>query len=330
MSTMSTSRPLVLDYALNFYKRFSKIVIALLLVLVLNIVGEIVVDNFFSLPQVLLTIRLSSFIALLGLCQMLVMIVGGSGLDLSVGYTATLTAVLTASIMDGQNANLLPAILVALLVGIIVGSLNGIFTAYVKLPPLVVTMAMANIVQGYINVYTAGANITGRPSPVLQTLAAKYTGYFPNILFVLFIVLVLVMIMQSKTKIGSILLGTGSNEKTAYLSGINVKRVRFSVFLASGIIASLVGLLLLGNMGIAFKDMGSNYVMPSIAAAVVGGVALSGGKGSYVGVMVGALFLQTLTNLLVALGWGDAGKWTGFGVVLFVLLILYVGNRRKR
>jgi ribose transport system permease protein len=83
-------------------------------------------------------------------------------------------------------------------------------------------------------------------------------------------------------------------------------------------------------MGLAFKDMGSNYVMPSIAAAVVGGVAMSGGEGNYVGVILGAVFLQTLTNLLVAAGWGDAGKWLGFGIVLFTLLIVYVSDRRVR
>jgi ribose transport system permease protein len=82
-------------------------------------------------------------------------------------------------------------------------------------------------------------------------------------------------------------------------------------------------------MGIAFKDMGSNYIMPSIAAVVVGGVSLMGGAGNYIGVILGAVFLQTLTNLLVALGWGDAGKWLGFGILLFILLIVYVRNRRS-
>ena len=94
----------------------------------------------------------------------------------------------------------------------------------------------------------------------------------------------------------------------------------------SGVLASLIGLLLIGNMGIAFKDMGSNYVMPSIAAAVVGGVSLSGGDGNYL-CYFGAIF-ATLTNLLIAMGWGDAGKWLGFGIVLFALLIVYVSNRR--
>jgi len=83
-------------------------------------------------------------------------------------------------------------------------------------------------------------------------------------------------------------------------------------------------------MGIAFKDMGSNYVLPSIAAVVIGGVSLSGGDGNYIGVILGAIFLQTLSNFLIALGWGDAGKWLGYGALLFVLLILYVGKRRRR
>jgi ribose transport system permease protein len=308
----------------KFYDRQKRLIVALLLIILLFVVGEIFLPSFLSVGQILLTIKLASFIALFGLCQMSVIASGGSGLDLSVGYMATITAVFTAAIMDGQNGNLWLAVLVALGLGIAVGA------AYVKLPPLVVTLAMANILQGVINVYTAGRNITGRPSPVLQIIAAKSTGTFPNILFVLLIVTPIVMILLTKTKLGLMLFGSGANETAAYLSGVDVKRVRFAAFVISGTLASLIGLLLLGNMGIAFKDMGSNYVMPSIAAAVVGGVSLTGGDGNYIGVILGAIFLQTLTNLLVAMGWGDAGKWVGFGVVLFILLIVYVSNRRSR
>jgi ribose transport system permease protein len=307
-----------------------KLVIAFLLIVFLFVLGQVTVSNFLSFAQVLLTIKLASFIALFGLCQMIVMAGGGDGLDLSVGYTATLTAVLTASIMNGQNGNLWIAILVALAIGLLVGAANGFLSAYVKLPPLIVTMSMALIVQGGINVYTAGANITGKPSPILQVLAAQSTGVFPNILLVLLVVTPIVMIVLSRTRWGLALFGAGTNETAAFLGGVRVKRVRFASFVLSGLIASLIGLLLLGNMGLAFKDMGSNYVMPSIAAAVVGGVAMSGGEGNYVGVILGAVFLQTLTNLLVAAGWGDAGKWLGFGIVLFTLLIVYVSDRRVR
>jgi ribose transport system permease protein len=307
-----------------------KLIIAFLLIVFLFVLGQVTVSNFLSLGQILLTIKLASFIALFGLCQMIVMAGGGDGLDLSVGFTATLTAVLTASIMNGQNANLWIAILVALAIGLLVGAANGFLAAYVKLPPLIVTMSMSLIVQGWINVHTAGASITGKPSPILQTIAAKSTGMFPNIVFVLLIVAPVVMIILSRTRWGLALYGTGTNATAAFLGGVRVKRVRFASFVISGLLASVIGLLLLGNMGMAFKDMGSNYVMPSIAAAVVGGVSMSGGEGNYFGVILGAIFLQTLTNLLVAIGWGDAGKWLGFGIVLFALLIVYVSDRRVR
>ena len=148
--------------------------------------------------------------------------------------------------------------------------------------------------------------------------------------FLLIIVAVIVMVLLYKTTWGLKLFGVGSNEIAAYLSGVDVKVVRWVAFVVSGVVASLIGLLLIGNLGLAFKDMGSNYVMPSIAATVVGGVALEGGNGNYVGVILGAIFLQTLTNLLVALGWGDAGKWVGYGLVLFIMLIAYVRNQRSR
>ncbi len=315
---------------MEIMKNNKKTIVAFLLIIFLFILGEIIVSDFLSVGQILLTIKLSSFIALFALCQMIVIAAGGAGLDLSVGFTATLTAILTATIMDGKNENLLTAILVALVIGAVVGFLNGALVAYVKLPPLVVTMAMASIIQGFINVYTAGANITGKPSPILQSLAAQSTGIFPNILFVLIVVAVIVMILLYKTRWGLKLFGVGTNERTAYLSGVNVKTVRLAAFIISGAVAGLIGLLLIGNMGTAFKDMGSSYVMPSIAAVVVGGVSLVGGEGNYFRVILGSIFLQTLTNLLVALGWGDAGKWLGFGIVLFALLIAYVSDRRKR
>lgn len=307
-----------------------KLIIAFLLIVGLFVLGELAIGHFLSFSQLLLTIKLASYIALFGLCQMIVIAAGGDGLDLSVGYMATMTAVFTASVMDGKNENLWLAILIALGIGMLVGLANGFLSAYMKLPPLVVTLAMANILQGIINAYTAGADITGKPSPILQIIAAKSTWIFPNVVFVLIIVAVITMIVYYKTSWGLKVFGVGANETAAFLSGVDVKRVRLISFVGASTLASLIGLLLIGNLGIAFKDMGSNYVMPSIAAAVVGGVSLTGGDGNYIGVILGAIFLQTLTNLLVALGWGDAGKWLGFGLVLFVLLIVYVRNRRSR
>ena len=314
----------------NFFQHYKKLWIVVILIAVLFVGGEIAVGNFLSLGQVLLTIRMATMIALFALCQMMVMSAGGDGLDLSVGWNATLTAVMTASIMDGSDANLFLAVIVAVVLGALVGVANGLLSAYMKLPPLIVTLAMGTIIQGIINVYTAGANITGRPSPILATLAAGTTGVFPNIVFFLIIVVAVTMVIMNKTSVGRRIFGVGANERAAYLSGINVRATRLKAFIFSGIWAGVIGLVLLGNMGIAFKDMGSNYVMPSIAAAVVGGVSMGGGEGNYFGVVLGSIFLQALTNLLVAFGWGDAGKWLGFGIVLFAMLLFYAREKRSK
>lgn len=313
-----------------FENKYKKLIIAFLLIVLLFVLGQVLVGNFIQADQILFTVKLASFIALFGLCQMVVIIGGNSALDLSVGYAATTSVVFTASIMDGKDENLWIAILVAVGIGFMIGLLNGTLSAYLKLPAFVVTLATANILQGVVNLYSAGRSITGKPSPILTEIAAKSTGSFPNIIILLIIVAVAVTIILKKTRLGLMLFGVGANEKSAYLSGANVKMIRLISFIVSGVVACLIGLLLVGNMGIAMKDMGSSYVMPSIAAVVVGGVSLAGGEGDFLGVILGAIFLQTLTNLLVALGWGDAGKWTGFGVVLFVLLIVYVSNRRRR
>lgn len=314
----------------TFYVRYQKIIIACLLVLFLFSVGEIVLGNFFKVAQLLNTFKFASYIALFGLCQMIVISAGGSGLDLSVGYAATITSILTASVMDGYNENLWLAILIAIAIGFVIGLLNGVLVSYARLPALVVTMAMANIIKGVVDVYTAGSDITGKPSPVLETIASGKTGNFPNIVFLLIVVAIIVMIVLYKTKIGIKLFGVGANETTAYLSGTNVKRVRCSAFIMSSIIASLMGLIVLGDLGLAFKDMASKYVMPSIVAVVVGGVSLGGGEGNFIGVIAGAVFLQSLTNLLIGLQLGDAAKWLAYGLVLFVLLIAYVRNKRSR
>lgn len=311
-------------------KSQKKTVAVLLLILVLSVVGEIIIGNFISLNQALMTVKFASFTALFALCQMIVVSGGGNALDLSIGYIATLSAILGVAVMDGSNGGLFLAILIALGVGLFFGLMNGLLISFFRLSPLVVTMSMASVIQGIINVYGSGMSIGGKPSPVLQTVAAHSTGSFPNIIFLLIAVIVIVYILMHRTKLGPVLFGVGENPSTAHLSGANVRKTRCMVFVISGAIAGLIGLILAGNMNMAYKDMASSYIMPSYAAVVVGGVSLAGGEGNYLRVVLGAVFLQVLTNLFLLFGGGDAVKWMGYGIVLYILLLVYAGNRRKK
>lgn len=319
-----------------FYKKHVKVINSLLMCIAILVLGDLILGirsgtfgSFLSVSQIFITIRLAAFTAVFALCQQCVISAGG-GLDLSVGYVATLAGIWGGHLMNESNVGLLPAIAVAILLGGAVGLLNGLLTSYIRLPSLVVTMAVGNIVQGIINAFTAKVPIEGYASPLLSQMCAKFTGPIPNIAFFIVIVIVVVSVIYSKTKIGIKVLGVGSNETAAHLCGVNVKRVRCIAFVVSGVVAALGGLLLLGYLGHASKDMGSNYVMPSIVAVVVGGISIDGGESNFVSVFFAVIFLQSMTNLFIALGWGDAGKWLGYGLILVIMLTAYIRNKRVR
>ncbi|WP_066646714.1 ABC transporter permease [Christensenella timonensis] len=314
----------------RFAKSQKKALMVIGLILLLSVIGELFVGNFISWNQALMTVKFAAFTALFGLCQMVVVSGGGNALDLSIGYIATLSAIFGVAVMNGSNGGLVLAILIALGIGLFFGTLNGLLISYFNLSPLVVTMSMSCVLQGIINVYASGMSISGTPSPVLQTLAAQSTATIPNIIFLLVVVVLVVYFIMKHTKYGPVLFGVGENPKTAYLSGANVKFTRCIVFTISGAIAGLIGLILAGNMGMAYKDMASSYLMPSYAAVVVGGISLKGGEGNYLRVVLGAVFLQVLTNLFILFGGGDAVKWMGYGVVLYILLLVYASERRKK
>lgn len=313
--------------AKKFIKANSKIELCIILIIALFIVGNILTGGHFASP--LATLKFAFFIAAFGLGQMLIIAAGGY-IDLSVGYTATLVTCLTCSIIMGENGNFWKALIVALIIGIIVGLVNGFFSVYAKLPSLVVTMAVQQILQGVVDFYSARNPLSGTPNPALQIAIAKNTAGIPNNLFILIIVAVVVMILMYKTKIGYKLTACGSNATAAHLSGVRVNAVRMGAFVACSIIAAVMGLVLFGNMGQAFKDMGSTYVMPCIAAVVIGGLNINGGNKNFIGVILGAVILQALTNLFVALGLGDAGKYLGSGIILLIMLIVYVREKNSR
>ena len=309
-----------------------KLIVVLALLAILSVIGEIVLGGgFISWPQILSTMRFASYTALFALCQMVVVSGGGSSLDLSVGYIATISAIFGVAIMQGQGGwSFVLAVLAAVGVGAAFGAVNGVLIAYFDLSPLVVTMSMSSIIQGIINVYAAGSSISGKPSQILRTLTVKATLGIPNIVLMMVALILLVTLLLRHFRKGQVLLGLGENARAAYLSGANVKRYRLTTFVVSGLVAGLIGLILAGNMDMAFKDMGSSYVMPSYAAVVVGCVSLVGGEASYLRVALGAVFLQTLSNLFIQLGGGDAVKWLGYGLILYVLLLVYAGDQRKK
>lgn len=310
--------------------RLSPPVIALLLAVLLFFLGGLLQPGFVNLDQAINIVRLAAFLGIIAAGQTLVILSGGEGIDLSVGAVVTLSAILVFRIVNGENAMLVPALAVALGVGALVGLANGIGVTALGIPPLVMTLGMTGIVEGTILVVTEG-QLIGRAAPLLgQLVSQPLLGPLPGIIFIWLLLGALMWVLLERTSYGKELFAVGVNRETARLSGVRVPLTVVATYTLSGLLSALGGVLLLGFTQNVFLNLGRPYLFPSVAAVVVGGTVLAGGKGSYWGTMAGALVLTLLTSLLTASQLPEAVRQMVLGVTLLVLLSVYGRQRALR
>lgn len=314
---------------MNQIKTFfsSKTVMAFCIAIGLYLVGGIISPGFLKFSHLTNVLSLSAYLGIISLGQMLVITSGNEGIDLSVGSIISLTVCMAAQIMMGENANMLLASLVVIGVGFGLGCVSGAGISFFGMPPLVMTLAMGSVIQGLTLLYTGGQP-KGGAADLLKNLSAGRSADIPHIVIVWVVIAAAAIILLSKTKWARLLYGIGENDLTARLSGARTSVIRMVVYGLSGAIAAVAGLFLLGYTGTAYLDIGSRYVMPSVAAVVIGGVSMAGGKGKYAGVIAGAIVLTTLSSILVTLNTGEGGRQIVYGMVLLILLGMYA--RRKK
>ncbi|MFS8534121.1 MAG: ABC transporter permease [Limnochordales bacterium] len=306
------------------------VLVAFIIAVLLFVVGELVSPGFAAYSQIINVLRVSSFLGIIAAGQTLVILSGGEGVDLSVGAIVTFGAIIASRVIDGQDAMVLWGLAQALAAGLALGAINGILIAYLKVPPLIMTLGMASVVKGLMLVYTKGQP-SGRAAPIMVRLVSQETVFgIPGILWVwLALMLVLTFILR-QTTFGRSLYAIGANRQAAYLSGIPVKRMVVAVYSLSGLLSALGGFFFLGYTQSVFLNLGDRYVLPSVAAVVVGGTSLAGGAGGYVGTVVGSIVLTVLQSVLVTLRMEEAGRQIVYGVVLLALLAAYGRQYRLR
>lgn len=310
--------------------KLSPPVIALLLAVVLFFLGGFIQPGFVNSNQAINIVRLAAFLGIISAGQTLVILSGGEGIDLSIGAVVTLAAILTFRINDGQNDLVPAAMAVALLAGTFIGLLNGIGVAYLKVPPLVMTLGMAGVVQGLILAITQGEMI-GDTAPVMgRYISSPLIAGIPGVIFIWFILAGLLWLLLERSTYGKQLYGIGVNRTTARLSGVRVPIMVIITYTLSGLLAAFGGFMLLGFTQTVFMNLGGPYLFPSVAAVVVGGTALSGGKGNYWGTMAGALVLTLITSLLTAMQLPEAFRQMTLGAILLVLISVYGRQRGLR
>jgi ribose transport system permease protein len=264
---------------------------------------------------------LSSFLAILALGQGSVIISGG--LDLSAPAVITFAGVMMCEWAGaGMGVWSVPAILV---LGAAIGAANGVGVGIVGIHPLIMTLAANGILEGLTQVLTEGTPHGTPPSVISWLMTGRVLGVTP-VVWLLPAFAIGAHVLLSRTTFGRRLYLTGASPTVAFFSGVSVTGVTIGVYALSGFCASLVGVLLAGFSGQAFLDMGRPYLLPSIAVAVIGGVAMTGGRGVYPGMLGAALLLTALSTVLQAMLMPLAIRNVIFGLVI---LLAVLGLREK-
>ncbi|TPE51071.1 ABC transporter permease [Amaricoccus solimangrovi] len=283
-------------------------------------------NEFFLTPRNLLNVgRQGSVVAIVALGQALVII--SRGLDLSVGSVIGLSAVISAWVARATGGQEL-ALLAGLGTGALVGAVNGGLFTRLNINPFIATLGTLSIARGIALLITGGIPIS-YSGGVAGFLGAERIYTVPVSLILMLVLAVLFHVFASRTRIGRNIYAVGDNPTAARLAGIDVEGTRMLVFILCGMLAGLGGIILAGNLASANPDLGRGYELDVIAAVILGGTALSGGRGSIHGVVLGALLMALLSNAFVLLGLSAHWQVVSKGLVI-IMAVGIDGIRRGR
>lgn len=264
---------------------------------------------------------LTSMLTIAAAGQTLVVI--SNGIDMSVGAIMSMTALITVSVMGGQEGRLLIALFYSVVVGMIIGFCNGIGTSTIGLPPMIVTMSVANVVTRLQYVFTQGKPSGTASKAFTATLQYRVFGIFPTVILYALAYFGIVFYILNRTRFGQQLFLTGNNSRAAYLTGIKTVKIKILTYVIAGILSGLAGFLGAGYMNFVMCQAFDTYTMMSIVAVVIGGTLLTGGKGSYLGTAAGALLMTVLSNFLAVLNLPQSIRDIIMGIVLIAILAIY-------
>ena len=293
--------------------------------LVLWLVISIMTKNF-SLNMLLVNATLASFLVLLSLGQMTVITSGDGAIDLSGQYTVALAAYISSVLIN--NYGVLFGLCVTLCLCALIGVFIGVINLYLKVPPMITTLAVGFIV--YSAVLLISTTTTGMPSKTVAyfTQSLRIFGVSPMI-FIAAIIAVAMGLLMYKTKFGKRLHAVGQNRTAAALAGINVERTVITAFVISSVLSGVTGALLGGYFGGASQDMGVAYLITSVAATVIGGTSASGGKSSVAGAVSGALMVTLLVAFLNLTMLPAAFQRIIQGALLMIVLVASVPKGKR-
>jgi ribose transport system permease protein len=275
--------------------------------------------GFGSVQQIAAILTTSIFLVVASYGQGLVILLGG--IDLSIGVVMSIAGMMIAGLTNGSNEALTWALPVTLISCIAIGLLNGLGVAFLKIPPFIMTLANGTAFFGVALGVTAGSS-QRTVAPALQVLMSAQIGGIPVPIVLIGCFLVAGSLLQSRTTEGRKLYAIGSSLAAARVVGLPIEALTIAAYGVSGLCAGIAGLLLAGYSSSATLDMGDPFLMPTIAAVVIGGACVTGGRGLYFGTFAGAIFLSALSTIITVLSLSQGWRNIIQGGIIIIALIL--------
>lgn len=291
-------------------------------IVVLLIAGALYDRNFLSVDYLLQQLQVAAFLGVIATGVMLVVLLGH--IDLSIPWVVTIGGMMSTAAAghDGWASSL--AIPFAIACGLGIGVINGIGVAYLRVPSMIFTLAMNAIAQGLMVVHTSGFAPQDHAPPAMRFLAVERSLLgIPNAVWVWAAIGAGTVGLLRRTTFGRRVYAIGNSERAVFLSRGNVRRVVVVCFAMSGACSAFAGVLLAGYSTKAYQAMGDPYLLAAIAAVVLGGTSILGGRGSYLGTVAGVVLVTLLQSILSIVQMSEAGRQVIYGTVIIVMLLLY-------
>ena len=297
-------------------------------IIVLLLIGSIINENFLSPEYLLQQLQVGSFLALISTGMMIVILLGQ--IDLSVPWIITVGGMMSTAAAGWGDLGATFAIPIGILCGLIFGIINGIGVAYLRVPSMIFTLGINAVAQGFMIVRTGGFAPQDMATASMHELATgRLILGIPNPLWVWIAIGAATVFLLRRTVFGRAVYAIGNREVAAYLSGIRTQRVTLAAFALSGALAAFAGALLAGYSTKAYQGMGEPYLLPSIAAVVLGGTSILGGRGTYLGTVAGIILITLLQSILSVVQIEEAFRQLIYGAVIISMLLVY-GRQSKQ
>jgi ribose transport system permease protein len=306
------------------------VLVAFGFLVVMLLAGSLYSANFLSAQYLMQQLQVASFLGIVATGAMIVILVGH--IDLSVPWVITIGGMMsTAAVGWWGTAGLIAALPFAVLCGVAVGVVNGLGVAYLRIPSMIFTLGMNAVAQGLMVLHTGGFAPADEAAPFMRWLAVKRSLLdIPNTLFVWAAVGLLFVTVLRLTPFGRYVYAIGNRERAAYLSGVDTRVVLVACFAVSGACSALSGVMLAGYSAKAYQAMGDPYLLPAIAAVVLGGTNILGGSGTYLGTIAGVLLVTLLQSILSVMQMPESGRQVIYGVVIISMRLVYGRGAKMR